>query len=117
MFRLYYLRGHNKELGERLYSGDSFFPSKPNGNKNILLSRLRKEGSPVSSGIQPKQEDKGKDNACDTQRNKNAEEGKGDNYQMEVHSVKIPRHCTQQYIGQVHKLKKFQKLSERIIDR
>ena len=30
--------------------------------KNILLSRLRKKGSHIRSGIQPRQEDKGKDN-------------------------------------------------------
>ena len=29
--------------------------------KNSSLSRLRKKGSPISSGIEPRQEDKGKD--------------------------------------------------------
>ena len=49
---------------------------------NTLLSRLRKKGSPISGGIQPRYEDKGKDNECDTQRKKNTEGGKGDNNQM-----------------------------------
>ena len=46
-----------------------------------LLSRLRKRGSPVSGGIEPRHEDKGKDNGCDTQRVRNTEGGKGDNNQ------------------------------------
>ena len=41
--------------------------------KNILVSRLQQAAqercnSPIRSGIQPRQEDKGKDNECDTQR-------------------------------------------------
>ena len=31
----------------------------------------RREGSPISGGIQPRREDKGKGNGCNTQRNKN----------------------------------------------
>ena len=38
--------------------------------------------SPISSGIQSRQEDKVKDNECDTQRKKNTDGGKGDNNQM-----------------------------------
>ena len=49
--------------------------------KNVLVSRLRKKGSPISSGIQLRQKDKGKDNGRDTQRKKNPE-GKGDDIQM-----------------------------------
>ena len=45
---------------------------------NMLLSRLRKKGSPISGGIQSRHEDKGKDSGCDTQRMKNTEGGKGD---------------------------------------
>ena len=39
------------------------------------------KGSPISGGIQPRQEDKGMDNECDTQRKKN-KGGKGDSNQM-----------------------------------
>ena len=46
---------------------------------NTLLSRLRKKGSPISGGIQPRHEDKGKGSGCDTWRKKSTEEGKGDN--------------------------------------
>ena len=51
-------------------------------HKTLLSRLLRKRGSPISGEIQPRHEDKGKDNGCDTQRNKNAEGGKGDNNQM-----------------------------------
>ena len=47
-----------------------------------LLGRLRKRGSPKIGEIQPRHEAKGKDNGCDTQRNKNTEGGKGDNNQL-----------------------------------
>ena len=35
---------------------------------NTLISRLRTKGSPTNGEIQPRQEDKGKDNECDTWR-------------------------------------------------
>ena len=47
-----------------------------------LLSRLRNRGSPVRGGIQPRHDDKAKDNGCDTRRKKNTEGGKGDNNQI-----------------------------------
>ena len=49
---------------------------------NTLLTRLRKKGSPISDGIQPRHEDKGKDNGCDTQRKKNKGGGMRDSNQM-----------------------------------
>ena len=48
----------------------------------MLFSRLRKRVSPISGGVQPGHEDKGKGNGSDTQRKKNTERGKGDNNQM-----------------------------------
>ena len=42
------------------------------------------ERHPVCRRMQPRQEDKGKDNECDTQREKNTERGKGDNNQMKL---------------------------------
>ena len=33
----------------------------------------RREGSPISGGIQARHEDKGKGNGCNTQRNKNTD--------------------------------------------
>ena len=35
--------------------------------------KKRREGSPISGGIQPRHEDKGKGNGCNTQRNKNTD--------------------------------------------
>ena len=49
-----------------------------------LLSRLRKRGSRISGGIQPRHEDRRKDNVCNTQRKKNTEGGKGNNNQMKL---------------------------------
>ena len=40
-----------------------------------LLGRQRKKKSPTSGVIQPRQEDKDKDNECDTQRKKTTEGG------------------------------------------
>ena len=40
---------------------------------NTLLGRLRKKGSPISGGIQPRQEDKGKRNECDTDQKRTQE--------------------------------------------
>ena len=36
------------------------------------------KGSPISSGIQPREEDKGRDSECDAQRKKNTERERGD---------------------------------------
>ena len=47
--------------------------------------------SPISGGIQPTHEDKGKGNGCDTQRNKNAKGGKEDNNKMKYNNV-VYRH-------------------------
>ena len=47
-----------------------------------FLSRLRKRSSPVSGRIQPRHEDKGKGNGCDTQRNQNTDGGKSHDNQM-----------------------------------
>ena len=46
-------------------------------NRNNLeataLKKKRREGSPISGGIQPRHEDKGKGNECNTQRNRNTD--------------------------------------------
>ena len=51
---------------------------------NTLFSRLRKKGSLVSGGIQPGQEDKGKGNEYDTQRNNKHRRKKGRQQSNEI---------------------------------
>ena len=43
---------------------------------------MRERRSPTSGGMQPRHDDKGEENGCDTQRKKNTEGGKRDNDQM-----------------------------------
>ena len=44
------------------------------GMKSILFRRLRKKGSPISSGIQPRQEDQGKGKGNEQQSNRMKDE-------------------------------------------
>ena len=42
-------------------------------NKLEVTAEKRRKGSPISGGIQPRHEDKGEGNGCNTQRNKNTD--------------------------------------------
>ena len=53
-------------------------------NKLETTAYKRREGSPISGGIQPRHEDKGKGNGCNTQRNKKHRRREGDNNHREI---------------------------------
>ena len=74
--------------------------SRMDGKKTHTHSRLRKEGNPpISSGIQPRREDKGKDNECATQRKKNDGEGRGG---QQSNQIKMDYRDTRRNIARVN---------------
>ena len=62
---------------------------------NTLLCKLRKKGSPISGGIQPRQEDKGKDNEWPHSGRK-TQKGEGD---TAIKSNKLMRYTDKRSIA------------------